>query len=81
MDKYAYKFKKLLKKVDPNHRLPDTYVVQMFFKGLQGKTDALMSLGDPENLDMAIAAARRIKARNYYKKRNDPYHTSMDKLA
>lgn len=40
----------------------------MFLSGLQGQTTALMSLSDPETLDEAITAARKVEAGDYSKK-------------
>ncbi|CAG8834219.1 1895_t:CDS:2, partial [Racocetra persica] len=37
VDKFAHQFKKLLKRVDLDNKLPDSYVIRMFLEGLHEK--------------------------------------------
>ncbi|CAG8598625.1 528_t:CDS:2, partial [Acaulospora morrowiae] len=57
---------RLLKKVDPDNALPQTYEVQMFIGGLQGKIAFMLSIIDSETLEDAMAKAKKIEARDYY---------------
>ncbi|CAG8816040.1 11794_t:CDS:2, partial [Gigaspora rosea] len=61
VDTYATKFKKLLKRVDPDDEIPDPYITQMFLSGLQRKAATF-------DLDEAITKARKAEAGKYYSK-------------
>ncbi|CAG8800849.1 30076_t:CDS:1, partial [Racocetra persica] len=67
IDRYTYQFKRLLRRVDLDHKLPKAYVIRIFLGGLHSKTAMLMSLEDFKKLDDTIAKARKIEAKTYYK--------------
>ncbi|CAG8706669.1 3136_t:CDS:2, partial [Gigaspora margarita] len=70
VDSYAYNFKRLLCRVDPENHLPQPYVVRIFLGGLKPKIALWLSMANPRNLDEALVSAHKIEASGYYSERN-----------
>src|SRR5260364_265689 len=68
VDAYATKFKKMLKRVDPDDEIPDPYIIRMFLSGLRGKAATFVTVAEPKDLDEAITKARKAEAWEYYSK-------------
>ncbi|CAG8839389.1 18102_t:CDS:1, partial [Racocetra persica] len=66
-EKICLQIQEIAKKGGSEKALPKEYIVQMFIGDLQENVALLVLVKDPETLDDAISAIKKIEARSYYR--------------
>jgi hypothetical protein len=73
---YTSKFKKLLRKVDPEKKIPAELISQRYLSGLKGDLAERVIEHDPEDIEAMITRAKKVeKGKNYNKNKasSNPY--------